>query len=256
MTNIKARVHQILDRPEEGDTASKVVNGLLLALIAVNVIVAILGTVRSFDDRFGHRLYYFDWASIAVFSIEYLLRIWSCTVDDRYRQPISGRLRYMLSPAALVDLFAIAPYYLALDLRYLRIFRLFLLFKLGRYASRLRLIRSVFMAKKEELLISTSVALVALIFCSAAMYYVEKDQQPEAFSSMPSSMWWAVETLTTIGYGDVIPVTAAGKLLGATIALIGIAMFALPAGILSGGFTEELARHKEEQKCPHCGKPL
>ena len=256
MSNVKARVHQILERPEEGDTTSKVVNGLLLALIAVNVMVAILGTVRSFDDRFGHRLYYFDWASIAMFSIEYLLRIWSCTVDDRYRQPISGRLRYMLSPAALVDLFAIAPYYLGLDLRYLRVFRLFFLFKLGRYASRLRLIRSVFVAKKEELLISTSIALVGLVFCSAAMYYVEKDQQPEAFSNLPSSMWWAVETLTTVGYGDVVPVTAAGKLLGAMIALIGIALFALPAGILSGGFSEELARNKKKQQCPHCGKSL
>lgn len=253
MSNVKARVHQILERPEEGDTANKVVNGLLLALIAVNVMVAILGTVQSFDDRFGHRLYYFDWASIVVFSIEYLLRVWSCTVDDRYRQPISGRLRYMLSPAALVDLFAIAAYYLALDLRYLRVFRLFLLFKLGRYASRLRLIRNVFVAKKEELVISTSVALVALIFSSAAMYYVERGQQPEAFSSMPSSMWWAVETLTTVGYGDVIPVTAAGKLLGA---LIGIALFALPAGILSAGFSEELSRNKKKRPCPHCGKSI
>jgi voltage-gated potassium channel len=256
MSNIKARVHQILDRPEEGDSASKVVNGLLLALIAVNVVVAILGTAQGFEDRFGHRFYYFDRASIAVFSIEYLLRVWSCTADDKYRQPLSGRLRYMLSPAALVDLFAIAPFYLGLDLRYLRVFRLFFLFKLGRYATRLRLIRNVFVAKKEELVISTSIAVVALIFCSAAMYYVEKDHQPEAFSNLPASMWWAVETLTTVGYGDVVPVTALGKLLGAMIALIGIALFALPAGILSGGFTEELARHKEKQKCPHCGKAI
>lgn len=256
MSNIKARVHQILDRPEEGDSASKVVNGLLLALIAVNVVVAILGTAQGFEDRFGHRFYYFGRASIAVFSIEYLLRVWSCTADDKYRRPLLGRIRYMLSPAALVDLFAIAPFYLGLDLRYLRVFRLFFLFKLGRYASRLRLIRDVFVAKKEELVISTSIAVVALIFCSAAMYYVEKDHQPEAFSNLPASMWWAVETLTTVGYGDVVPVTAAGKVLGAMIALIGIALFALPAGILSGGFTEELARHKEEQKCPHCGKPL
>jgi voltage-gated potassium channel len=141
-------------------------------------------------------------------------------------------------------------------LRYLRAFRLFLLFKLGRYASRMRLIRNVLVAKKEELVISTSIAVVALIFCSAAMYYVEKDHQPEAFSSLPASMWWAVETLTTVGYGDVVPVTAAGKVLGAMIALIGIALFALPAGILGGGFTDELARHKTERKCPHCGKAI
>jgi voltage-gated potassium channel len=256
MNNAKARVHQILDRPEEGDTASKVVNGLLMALIALNVIVAILRTVQSFDDRFGHHLYYFDRASIAVFSIEYLLRVWSCTVDDKYQQPLSGRIRYMFSPPALVDLFAIAPYYLALDLRYLRVFRLFLLLKLGRYASRLRLIRNVLVAKKEELIISMSLALVALIFCSAAMYYVEKDQQPEAFSSIPSSMWWAIETLSTVGYGDVIPVTATGKFLGGLIALIGIGLFALPAGILAGGFSEELARPKKKRQCPHCGKAI
>jgi len=256
MSNAKSRVHQALDQPQEGNTASRVVNGLLLALIAVNVIVAILGTVRGFEGRFGDRLYYFDWISIAVFSIEYLLRVWSCTADDKYQQPLSGRIRYMLSPAALVDLFAVAPFYLGLDLRYLRVFRLFFLFKLGRYASRLRLIRNVFVAKKEELVISTSIAVVALIFCSAAMYYVEKDQQPEAFSSLPSSMWWAVETLTTVGYGDVVPITAAGKLLGAMIALIGIALFALPAGILSGGFSEELQKNRKQRKCPHCGKAI
>ena len=120
----------------------------------------------------------------------------------------------------------------------------------------LLLIRNVFVAKKEELVISTSIALVALIFSSAAMYYVERGQQPEAFSSMPSSMWWAVETLTTVGYGDVIPVTAAGKLLGALSALIGIALFALPAGILSAGFSEELSRNKKKRPCPHCGKSI
>ena len=256
MSDVKARVHQILDRPQDGDTAGKVANGLLLTLIAVNVIVAILGTVQGFNDRFGDRLYYFDRVSIGVFSVEYLLRVWSCTADDKYSRPLLGRLRYMLSPAALVDLFAVAPFYLGLDLRYLRVFRLFFLFKLGRYAMRLRLIRNVFVAKKEELVISTSIAVVALVFCSAAMYYVEKNHQPEAFSSLPSSMWWAVETLTTVGYGDIVPVTAAGKVLGAMIALIGIALFALPAGILSGGFSEELARQKEKPKCPHCGKSL
>ena len=188
MGNAKARVYEVLERPEKGDTAGKVVNGLLLALIALNVVVAILRTVQSFEDGFGKRLYYFDWVSIVVFSIEYVLRVWSCTIDDRYRRPILGRLRYMLSPAALVDLFAVAPYYLGLDLRYLRVFRLFFLFKLGRYASRLRLIRNVCVAKKEELVISTSIAVVALVFCSAAMFYVEKDHQPEAFSSLPSSM--------------------------------------------------------------------
>ena len=128
MSGAKARVHQILDRPEEGDTASKVVDGLLMALIALNVIAAIMSTVQSFDDRFGHYLRYFDRASIAVFTIEYLLRIWSCTVDKKYRHPLFGRIRFMFSPAALVDLLAIAPYYLAVDLRYLRVFRLFRLF--------------------------------------------------------------------------------------------------------------------------------
>ena len=156
----------------------------------------------------------------------------------------------------LVDRLAIAPYYLALDLRYLRVFRLFRLFKLGRYARRFRLIRNVFLAKKEELVISTTISLVLLIVCSAAMYYVEKNHQPDVFSSIPRSMWWTIETLTTVGYGDVVPTTSAGKFLAAIIALIGIAFFALPSGILSAGFIEELQRHKKQRRCPHCGKTI
>ena len=256
MGDIKARVYRILERPEDGDTATKVVDRLLMALIALNVLAAIVGTVESFDDRFGEQLRYFDWASIVVFTLEYLLRVWSCTIDERYRQPVLGRIRFMLAPAALIDLIAVAPYYAAIDLRYLRIFRLFHLFKVGRYARRLRLIQDVVREKKEELLISICVSIVALTDSSAAMYYVEKDHQPEVFSSIPASMWWAVETLTTVGYGDVIPATAAGKFLGAIIALLGIALFALPAGILSGGFVEALQRRKEAPKCPHCGKAI
>jgi voltage-gated potassium channel len=165
LSSAKARVYQILEQPEEGARSGKVVNGLLMVLIVLNVIAAIMGTVQSFDDRFGQHLRLFDSFSIVVFTIEYLLRIWSCTVDEKYRHPLFGRIRYMLSPAALVDLLAIAPYYLALDLRYLRVFRLFRLFKLGRYARRFRLIRNVFLAKKEELVISTTISLVLLIVC-------------------------------------------------------------------------------------------
>jgi voltage-gated potassium channel len=256
MSGAKVRVHQILERPDEGDAASRVVNGLLLALIALNTIAAILGTMQGFSDRFGRYLLFFDRISIAVFTVEYLLRVWSCTVDEKYAHPLFGRIRYVFSPAALIDLLAIAPYYLAVDLRYLRAFRLFRLFKIGRYAKRLRLVRNVLVAKKEELVISATISIFVLIICSAAMYYLEREHQPEVFSSIPMSMWWAVVTLTTVGYGDVVPVTWGGKTVGAVIALTGVALFALPAGILSAGFVDELQRHKKQRRCPHCGKAI
>ena len=165
---------------------------------------------------------------------------------------------------ALVDLAAILPFYLPLfiklDLRFvraLRLLRLFRIFKMGRYSSALQMLGRVVRAKKEEIFITALVLIMLLVVASGLMYYIEKDAQPKQFSSIPSAMWWGVATLTTVGYGDVYPVTAAGKILSAVIAILGIGLFALPTGILASGFIEEL--HKKETGkiiCPHCGKEI
>jgi voltage-gated potassium channel len=202
-------------------------------------------------------------ASVLIFSAEYVLRVWTSTVPEQYRHPVWGRLRYMLSPLALVDLIAIVPFYLpmtGIDLRSFRIVRLLRIVqigKLGRYSKALKLTRRVVVSKRAELLTSAFILLMLVILASTLMYYVERDSQPETFSSIPASMWWAVTTLSTVGYGDACPVTPLGKLLASVIAILGIGMFALPTGILGAAFVDELQQSKAvPKKCPHCGEEL
>jgi voltage-gated potassium channel len=165
---------------------------------------------------------------------------------------------------AMVDLLAILPALLPLiftfDLRiirFLRVFRLFRLFKMSRYVQSLNSLDDVVRAKKEELVVTLVMIGMLLLFSSSLMYIVETEAQPDKFPDIPSAMWWGVATLTTVGYGDVFPITPLGKLFGAFIALLGIGMFALPTGILASGFAEEIKRRHEKEKtcppCPHCG---
>jgi voltage-gated potassium channel len=171
----------------------------------------------------------------------------------------------MLSGALLVDILAILPFYAGLafpgaafaDLRFiraLRLLRIVRLLKLGRYSSSIRTLGAVLRAKKNELTVSALAMLLVLVLASAFLFYAENEAQPEMFASIPSAMWWVASTVTTLGC-DVAPVTPAGKLLGVAIALLGIGLFALPAGILGSGFVEAARRTRHQAICPHCGKP-
>jgi voltage-gated potassium channel len=181
-------------------------------------------------------------------------------------RPLLGRLRYMATPLALVDLAAVLPFYLPmlipLDLRFvrmLRLFRIVWLFKLGRYSDSLQLLGKVLKSKKEELTVAVFAVITMLVFASFIMYFVEGEANPGMFSSVPAAMWWAAATLSTVGYGDVVPITALGKVVSGFIELLGIGLFALPAGILASGFNEEMRKRragKEKRVCPHCGKPI
>lgn len=175
-----------------------------------------------------------------------------------------GKDRYILTPLALVDLVAILPFYVPmlvhLDLRTvraIRLLRVFRLFKMGRYSESVRTLGRVFRAKKEELIVTTFMVFLLLEVASTLIFFAENEAQPEAFSSVPAAMWWGVTTLTTVGYGDVYPITLLGKVLGAIVAILGIGMFALPAGILGSGFVEEIQRTRRTVRlCPHCGQPI
>jgi voltage-gated potassium channel len=165
---------------------------------------------------------------------------------------------------AIVDLLAILPFYapmvVRLDLRFLRalrLIRILRLLKLGRYSQAMQTIARVVVAKKEELLVTAFVVFILLLLGSAGLYYAEHDAQPEAVPSIPAAMWWGVVTLSTVGYGDIVPVTPAGRFLGAVVALLGIGMFALPTGILGAAFVEEVRRRRAATRvCPHCGRSL
>lgn len=259
----REQVQQLLS----GNTTSKtsrMVTVLLVGLITLNVLAVIIESVEGIYSAYKTWFDAFEVFSVAVFSLEYVLRLWACTNQPAYRHPVIGRLRFAFTPLALVDLFAVLPSLLTwggVDLRALRVVRLARIAriaKLGHYSKALQLMAQVVQRKRHELTISLMLMLVMLILASSLMYVVEHEQQPEAFSSIPATMWWAVATLTTVGYGDVTPVTAIGKVLGALIAIIGIGLFALPAGIVAAGFVElnEDVSSSLPSHCPHCGKAL
>lgn len=263
LKRIKQRVFGILEVSSKDDWLTLVDDVVLTTLIALNALAVTLETVESLYAQ--HKVLFdtFELVSIIIFTIEYILRLWICTLRAEFRLPIRGRIRFVLSPLALIDLFAILPFYfplfLPIDLRFIRVLRLFRLlrvFKLTRYSDALRTLGSVIKIRKEELLISVVIVLAILFVASTLMYFIENEVQPQAFGSIPQSLWWGVVTLTTVGYGDIYPVTPVGKVLGAVIAFLGVGMFALPAGILASGFAEQIHRKREQRSCPHCGKEV
>jgi voltage-gated potassium channel len=260
-STLKKRIFILLD-PSEGESFwDKLIDSFIISLILLNVLAVILETVDSLFNSYGTLFRLFEIFSVGVFSLEYVLRVWTCTNLENYKHPIIGRIKYIFSIGSLIDLFAIAPFFLPFstiyDFRFVRIFRLirFLrVFKLGRYLNATRVISNVFKSKKEELVLCLLITLALIVVASSFMYFIEHDIQPDKFSSIPETMWWSVTTLTTVGYGDVFPVTEAGRILTAFISILGVGLFALPAGILASGFSAEFQKYKKEKNvCPHCG---
>jgi len=250
--NLRKRTAELLERDLYNDKPSRVINLLLILLISLNVVAIFLETVDTVYQQHQRAFLYFEIFSVLVFTVEYLARVWSSIdlegADEA--SPIMGRLRYMLTPIALVDLLAILPFYLSLyltiDLRFLRVLRLLRLFKLTRYSPALGALLDVVQKEADALLAALVVLLMMLVISAGGIYLLENELQPETFGSMPDSMWWAIVTLTTVGYGDVIPITTMGKMFGGFIGLIGIGMIALPAAILASGFAENIRGRKQQ----------
>ena len=229
---------------------SRLADGVLITLISLNVIAIILESMASFKAQHHTALAAFDTFSVVVFTIEYILRLWSCVDQQKYRgvAALKARLRYAITPMAIIDLLAILPFYLAffvsIDLRFLRVVRLLRVFKLTRYSGAMNLVLSVFKDEAHAFFASFGVLIILLILASSGIYFLEHQQQPDNFGSIPESMWWAMTTLTTVGYGDVVPITPMGKVFGGLITIIGMGMVALPAGILASGFAEQIHRRR------------
>ena len=253
------------------DDESKIVDTFIILLIAANVLSVMLETEPEIAKAYPDRFTQFELFSTAFFTIEYVLRLWVCNYDDRYKDGIKGRVRFAFTLMALVDIIAILPFYLTfffgsqMDLRIvraIRLMRLLRILKMGRYAYAVRTVANVFGRKREELAISAFVLVVVLVLCSSVMYFLENTTQPEAFRSIPEAMWWAVITITSVGYGDVSPLTSGGKIAGSFISVIGVLMVALPTGILASGFAEEIREQRGNDDanpfkfCPHCGESL
>ncbi len=269
----KKKVHGLLHPEIVGDKHwDKIINVFIIVLIILNVIAVILETVPEFHDQPNEKrfFYYFDLISVIIFTVEYILRVWSSNHEEKYKHSIWGRLKYMVSPGALIDLVAILPFFLHIffgmgidlrEVRMLRLFRVLRLFRLTAYTQSAHMIANVFKKRKNELGLSFLLAIFLIILSSCIMYFAEHlapSEKESMFKSIPHTIWWSVVTLTTTGYGDMYPITTLGKAMASIIMLSGVAFFAIPAGILSAGFQEEFRKNRvlKTHKCPHCGEHL
>ena len=264
--SLRRRVYELVEVPPSGAGERRRLRWFdraIETLIVLNVAAVMLETVEPVAARYARAFWAFEVFSVAVFTAEYVLRLWSCTADPRYAHPVFGRLRYTVRPMSLIDLLAILPAYVPrgwVDLRFLRVLRLMRILrvlKLGRYSDALGVLGRVVASRRGELGVMLMVLAVLLVLSAGLMYHAEHDAQPDRFGSMPAALWWAVITLTTIGYGDVYPVTPLGRLIGGVIAVAGVGIVALPTAVIAAGFAEELKRQRDpDHTCPHCGKPL
>lgn len=242
----KKLVYNSLEATERTSRARFYIDTFLTILILANGLEVVLETVDWISARYGDFLKIFDYFSVFVFSIEFTLRVWVANEhpEVKFQPPIRGRLRFIFTPFPFIDLLAILPFYLTAimgwDLRFLRVFRLVKILRFLSYSTSILAMEAVIRKEGSNLCAALFLELLLLFISSAFIYYLEKDSQPNSFGSIPAAMWWAIAALTTVGFGDVVPITAMGKLLGGVVMLIGIVMFALPAGIMASAFVEEI----------------
>lgn len=241
----------------------------IMSLIVVNILAVLVETIDPVAAAYGAELRLIELISVSVFTLEYLAHVWSITETREYGDPVWGRIRFITTPLMIIDLLAILPFYLSgvlvVDTRFLRAMRLFRvvrLLKIARYSETMRSFSTVLRSQKEKLVVAAAMNLILLVLSSSVMYQLEHDAQPELFSSIPATLWWGAMTLTTVGYGDMFPVTEWGQLAASFIAVFGIGLFALPASILAAGFIEDSQSNDEQTRsdadglCPHCGESL
>ncbi len=245
---VQRRCMEILDRGKVDDKTSRYADNFLAILILANVIAVSLESVEAIAVRYESFFLLFENVSTVIFSVEYLLRLWSnaARADSKYTSSLGRRLQYVFSFNGLVDLFAVLPSVISffvgdLDLRWLRVIRLLRLFKISNYSSALEDLMSAVYQERQSFMAALYIFTIALFMASALMYLVEQDAQPDKFSSIPESMWWALITLTTVGYGDVSPITPLGKIIGAITAIMGVSTVALLTGILANAFANQVS---------------
>jgi len=242
----RRKLFEVIEMGLSGSRAASLFDGFMIGLIILNVAAVSVETVPEISADYHHLLMAFEIFSLIIFCGEYFLRIW-VSVEYRSNAHEKGnmgfRLRFMTSPLMVIDFLAIAPsllFALGIDLRLLRIFRLLRLFKLMRYSPALASLGSVLYSERRALLATLIIMLGLSSFAATIMYYMERHVQPEAFGTIPDALWWALATLTTVGYGDIVPVTWAGRIFGGVVMIFGVCMYALPIGIIASGFANEI----------------
>ena len=227
------------------------IDKFIYILIFLNVGAMILESHASIKATYGDSFHIFEIISIIIFSVEYIYRI----AHASYKEGTKGAFAYIFSFYGLIDLISILPFYLnqilKIDGRFFRILRLFRLtriFKVGRKSKSLKVFTRALMSVKSELTFTLFLSVITILFSASAIYYLENEAQPEKFSSITESIWWATVSLATVGYGDVYPVTVGGKIFASLISLVGIGIVAIPTGVISAAFVEEIYKERIKRK--------
>ena len=247
-TTWRARVHTLLHETETGSTARSAVSTALVVVIVISVSGVILETLDWLAAATHPLFAVLEAVAVTVLSAEYLLRLWAAPEGDAtgVDHPWRARRRYATSFAGIVDLVAVVPALVhvvaPVPADWFRVLRLLRVLKIARYTPALALFAAVIRNEGRPLLATLLVVAVLLVLESAVMFTLERDAQPTVFASIPHSMWWAIVTIATVGYGDIYPVTPAGKIFGGVVMVLGIAVFAVPAGILATGFASEIRK--------------
>jgi len=251
VNTLRAKTYQLLERGFQHNLAAKAINLFLIVLIISNVAAAIISSEMYYHERYRQEFALFEYISLTIFCVEYLLRMWCSIESTDYKDlpTAKARLRYFFSPIALIDLIAILPFLIAMfvsiDLRSLRLLRVLRLLKLNHYFKGFNIFISVVIKELKSMTAVMMVMMFLIIIAASLMHTIEGETQPEAFGSILNALWWSVVTMTTVGYGDVVPMTAMGKIIATFIMLIGVGLVALPAGMLAARFGEELRERKK-----------
>lgn len=247
---LQHRVHHLLEMGTFGGYWSGFFQFFMVALILANVIAVSLETVPSIFKAYQSHFEYFELFTITIFIFEYALRLWVAPLQEEYclYSAYKARMKYIFSPLAVIDLLAIIPFFLpavmGIDLRHLRIFRLVKFLKLLRYSPALSSMWRVIYGERHVLFAALVIMFGMVMISSSIMYVIEGPVQPDKFGTIPDAAWWSLATLTTVGYGDVVPISAAGKAVGGVMMIFGLGFYALPIGIIASGFSEEIHRRE------------
>ena len=251
LVHSRKRVFEIIEIGAPDDYVSRIYDVINLMSIVVNLSVSILYTFDQFQARYGALLLTIEEITVAFFAVDYILRLWTAKcLRPKLSEP-KALLRYIFSFNGIVDILSFLPYYLpvffptgTVAFRMFRVMRFFRLFRINAYYDSLNVITEVIVSKSQQIISSLFIILVLMLASSLCMYSLEHEAQPEVFTNAFSGIWWATSTLLTVGYGDIYPITSAGKAFGICSTFLGVGMVAIPTGIISAGFVEQYSRIK------------
>ena len=247
----RQRVHALVFPSAYGGELHNLYDSFIVVWVVISVLAVILESVHSIHYLLNMEFLILDAIAVSIFTFEYCLRMYCCVEEPGYKKALSGRLKLAKSTSSIIDLLAIAPFFLEvflhhlIDLRFMRVFRLLRLLKLTRYTGATQSLMKVIAREWPVMAASAFIMLLLVVMTASLGYLFEHEAQPEKFENIPQSIYWAVITLASVGYGDISPVTPAGRAMTIVLALIGIGIFAIPAALLSSAFSDQLKMDRE-----------